>query len=743
MITSLGLALASNYAPKEGEVFVPQTSISIAEFSRDRTLFDSGAAFGRAVADVSISGTGSVGETVQARLVPEGAPATGWEDVAVIDGAGDWSAVLSVDRSSAWMVPEVRIKSEPVTKARTVNRFGVGHVVALWGQSEIVRIRSTAYNLLTPEPLLNDDAVQALWYDGGPVVKHLTDADPHTAALAAMANVFLAERPDDKVALVFQAVSGTGFKALVDDGDAGRLWSEDAALHAFATADGQQVGLPSVSWFATPGTFADSYEEALFPLFTGKTASGDAVTIPGTISYAGGSYQADHWFGELYDPLHSKWVAFGPHRFDISDDMLNATVLADSSPQTSLMNKEKARISWREMMDNPHADGIFLPLGLEPLTYQNGVSDGAGGWTDHSHPAADTDDGAPMFARLVAHAVLQASGLTSWAVPEFDQAAWEPSGAYVEVWSSAGPVTTPRIARAEVALDTSYPHWTDVFGWQINGAPAQRAEIIAGRVRIFPNTGNFTSTDIIRFGEGGATGMVRFPEDHIAETYKNLPIVDLGRAGVDGVPIRPMPDEAVLENTLVPLAADFTTSATGPFFYDPTTLGAGVSTFFTHWDLAPAVPPSGSRNLLTTTGNYLRLEILSNGKLRLRVRDSGGTVHVDNIQSGAGTIVNSAQADIRFSLDLPGGFARIWVNDTLVIDESFTSVAPTLPSNRALLLLANNTGAYQVEAAVSRITVWKDATFDGSLPASNPYKDFVGPASAVNADPWKNGDDAV
>ena len=742
MITSLGLALSTTSSPK-GEVFVPQTSISIDEFSRDRSLFDSGSAFGRSVADVPISGTGTIGQTVQARLLPEGQPATIWQDVAVIDGSGDWSATLSADLNEAWIVPEVRIKAEPVTRARTLTRFGVGHVVALWGQSEIVRIRSLAYTLITPEPLLNDDAVQAIWYDGGPVVKHLTDADPHTAPLAAMANVFLTERPNDKIALVFQAVSGTGFKSLVDDSDPGRLWAEDAALHAFATADGQHVGLPSVSWFATPGTFADDYEEGLFPLFTGKTAGGTPVSFPTTISYPGGSYQADHWFGELYDPLHSKWVAFGPHRFDIGADMQSATVLGDGSPQVNLLNKEQARVSWRAMVANPNADGVFLPLGLEPLTYQNGVSHVTNGWSDQSHPAPDTDDGAPMFARLVAHAVLQASGLTSWAVPVFDQAAWEPAGAYVEVWSTGGPVTTPRLARGDAALDNSQPHWTDVFGWQINGAPAQRAEIEAGRVRIYPNAASFISTDVIRYGEGGATGMVKFPEDHIAQTYKNLPVVDLGLTGIDGVPIRPLPDATVLQNTLVPLSADFNVGPTGPFFYDPSTLGAGVSTFFTQWDLAPAVPPSGSRNLFTTTGNYLRLEILSNGKLRLRVRDSGGVVHVDNLQSGAGVVVDGVQADIRFSLDLPAGFARIWVNGSLVIDQSFTSTTPTLPSNRALLLMANNTGAYQVEGTVARLAVWKDATSDGSLPVSAPYKEFIGPASAVNSDPWKNGDDAT
>lgn len=741
MFALLGLGLAAHSKPR-GEAAVRLTTISIDDFSRDRTLFDSGAAFGRDAAELTLSGTGTVGEAVEMRMLQDGGGASDWTVFAAIDEGGNWSGTTSVARHSDWLRFEVRIQSEPVTRAATGNRFGVGHVVALWGQSEIVRIRSTAYNVLQPEPLLSDDAVQVMWYDGGPVLKHLSNADPHTAATAAMANVFMAERPGDKFALVFQAQSGTGFRDLVDDSDPRRLWADDAVVHAFATADGQHVGMPSISWFATPGSLAEHYGEAVFPLFTGKTLDGTPVAFPTSLDFGTNSYQADHWFGEFYDPAHTKWIGFGPHRFDIDADMQSATVLASGGVQSNLLNKEKARQSWREMMVNPNADGLFLPLGLEPLAYQNGVAEGES-WTDQSHPSPDTDDGAPMFGRLVAHAVLQSAGLTNWAVPVFDQSFWEPSGLYVEAWSSGGPITTPRLARGEAALDNSHPHWTDVFGWQINGAPAERAEIVAGRVRLFPNAGVFTSNDVIRFGEGGASGMVAFPDDHIAQTYKNLPVVDLGLSGIDGVSVRPLPDPAVLENTLVAEAGEFVLGATGPFFYDPVTLGAGVAKMQAQFDMAPVVPGSGTKTLLTTTGNYLRFEILPNGKLRLRVRDSGGEVHVDNVQTSAGLLTSGVFADIRFALDLQAGFARLWVNDALVMDEGFTSSAPTLPSNRILGLMATNTGAYQVEGTVSRIAIWKDATATGELPNGAPYKAFVGPASVVNGDAWKLGSDAT
>ena len=146
--------------------------------------------------------------------------------------------------------------------------------------------------------------------------------------------------------------------------------------------------------------------------------------------------------------------------------------------------------------------------------------------------------------------------------------------------------------------------------------------------------------------------------------------------------------------------------------------------------------------LMTSTGNYLRLESLANGRLRLRVRDSGGAVHVDYVQTDAGVVADGVQADIRLNIDLPAGFARLWVNGALVLDENFTSTTPTLPGNRRLLLLANSTGSNQVEGDITRLVVWKDAVADGGLPVGVPYKEIAGPASVVNSDSWKQGTDA-
>ncbi len=743
MTILLGLAMGQTRV-QDSTPFVAQTQITLNPFSRDRTLFDSGAAFGRDSAEIPLSGTGTSGETVQLRFVCEDGTSSNWVDTVVIPATGDWEITATHSRRANWIRPEVRIKSEPVTRAVGANRFGVGHVVALWGQSEVVRIRSLVHDQIAAEQLLTDDMVQAIWMDGVPVLKHLTDADPHTAAMAAMANVFLEERPNDKVAIVFHAVAGTGFRELVDDSNAGRSWQDDAALHAFVTVDGQHVGLPAVSWFASPGALAEHYDDALFPLFTGKKLDGSGVTFPAQINYgASGSYTADHWFGELYDPAHTRWVPFGPHRFDISEDLQSATVTALGAMQDNLSNKQAARLAWREMVGNANAGTWFLPLGLEPLAYRNGEPDGMGSWVDQSHPTGDHDDGAALFARLTAHAFLQSSGLTGWSVPEFDMCSWEPTGAYVKVWSSAGPVTNLRAARNEVALGAGLAHWTDVFGWQINGSPASRAELVQGRVRIHPEAGSFSATDVISFGEGGATGAVKFPEDLYSETYKNLPIVDVGAARVDGISVRPLPSPAILANTLVATTPSFVTGPSGPHFRDTVALGAGVGEIQFALDLAMSVPSSGSRTLMTTTGNYLKLEVLPSGSLRVRVRDADGVVKVNNIQTASGVIGDLVRSKIVLSVDMSNGFARIWVDGVQVMDEAFIPGSGVVPDNRILLLLATANGSYQVEGTIYRLDVWKSASSDGSDPAGAVYKTLAGPAAAVNADAWKLGADAI
>lgn len=725
----------------------PVGQVTLAALSRDRSLFDSGAAFGRAAATVPLTGTGTAGEIVQTRalsLDDGGATTTAWADVATVGAGGSWIGEISAPRSSSWFRPEVRLKTDPGVAAQGANRFGVGHLIAIWGQSEPERIISSFYDSTTAPAVTDDEAVQVFVGAAAAPARHMvTNSQPYTAAVAALAATLIAARPGEKFGIVFHTVPGTDPRALVNDADTSRVWAADKALHDFVTADGQKVGFAAMSWFAAPGSLGANYGAALYPLFSGRLLDGTVLTFPADITYASGSsYHADHWFGELYDYTNTRWVAYGPHRFDIDADMQDATHLVGGVSQVNLTNKQLARESWRAMLTVPTAT-MFLPAGLEPIAYVNGYDDGAGGWADYAHPAGNTPDGAQALARMTALAVLEAADLVGWSAPVFDNCLWEPTGAHVEVWSSAGAVTTTRLARGEAALPATYPHWTGVMGFQINGQPAQNAQIVAGRVRIVKNGGGaFVSTDTIQYGEGGANGQIRFPADAQNATWKNLPIVDVGVPGLNGIPLRPLPASAVLSNTLPAVAPKFTTSATGPYFLSPTNVPAGTAaiTFAGRFRL-PAMPAT-SAMLFSQANAGFDIEVLNSGTLRANVRDGAAVKTINNVLVPAGLVAN-VWYDIVCAVDQVAQNLKLSINGTPVATVAFSAAGNgVFQSNRALSFLARSTNTLQLVGDVEYLRVWLSTTGSGTAPAATPLKQIVGPASAANADGWKLGANA-
>ncbi len=744
---NLSLALQSS-KPKSPVVAPPSGVVTLAAFSRDRCLFDSGAGFGRSTALVPLSGTGTVGEIVQARAVSlddGGATTTAWADLATIAAGGAWNGQITAPRSASWFRPEVRLKAQPGVTAQGANRFGVGHLLAIWGQSEPERIISAFYDNTTAPAISDPEAVQIFVGAAAAPARYLvTNAQPYTAAVAAMAATLIAARPGDKFGIIFHTVPGTDPRALVNDADTGRVWANDRALHDFVTADGQKVGFAAMSWFASPGSLGANYGQALYPLFSGRLLNGTTVSFPTDITYgASSSYRADHWFGELYDYAATKWVAYGPHRFDIDADMQSATQLVGGASQVNLVNKQLARESWRAMLAVPSAT-MFLPAGIEPVTYVNGYDDGAGGWTDLAHPAGNTPDGAQALARMTALAVLEAADLVGWQAPAFDNCLWEATGAFVEVWSLAGPVTTTRLARAEAALPATFPHWTTVMGFQINGQPAQNAQIVAGRVRIFRNGGgSFVSTDTIQYGEGGANGQNQFPEDQQNATWKNLPIVNVGVPGLNGIPVRPLPAGSVFANTLPAGTPKFTTTATGPYFLSPTNVPAGTSAITFAGRFRMAAMPATSAIIFSQANAGFDIEIMNSGMVRANARDGVAVKVVNNVLIPAGLVAN-VWYDIICAIDQAAQNLRISVNGSLIATVAFSAAGNGLfQSNRALGFLARNTATLQYVGDAEYLRVWHSATGSGTVPAGAPGKQILGPASAANADSWKLGANAT
>lgn len=616
-------------------------------------------------------------------------------------------------------------------------------------------------NAATEAPSLDigeaaDGMVQVAWHDratpglGGVRVRHLTheggsdEEGPQTAAVRALANALMAARPDERFAVLVHAQEGAGLRALADDSDPSRRWEDEAALHDLGACGGD-VGVAVPLW---PGELADLGARAgaaLLPLISGRDEGGAAVALPGTYDAGGGvEVKADRWLGQLYDGARTRWAPMGAPRVEADRPLRDARTGADGAPDEGLERAEAARLSWRGAIAGPGGRDVFGPVGLAPLTY---LSDQA----DPGHPSGDAEDGLAGLARLAAHAALRTAGITGWVAPVIDGCEWEPTGAHVELWSSAGPITTTRRARALPRPEGSRAHWTEVVGFQVDGRPAERAEITPeGRLRLFHPDG-FRRTSVLSFGEGGATGQLGGPEDLAAGLWMDLPIVDVGVARLEGVPLTPLPDPDVLISTLPegvgPPAVHFTRAVgADALFQAPAPIGPGVSGVTMEMRVRVGEQDGfGTRTLFEVNGLALKLDVESRANkrmLRVTAKDSANATLVNNADTETG-VVPDRWTTLRLAAlhdaDDGRGFVRVSVDGAVVLERTFATTTGAFPSHRRFQVLSGSVRDVAIDLA--RVAIWAEARPDGGLPDRAPDKLIEGDAAAANVDPWKAGAD--
>lgn len=410
-----------------------------------------------------------------------------------------------------------------------------------------------------------DNEVQHIFNDrvpspGSGSVQHkfMTAASRYTVAFAAMANVSLMEQPGRKTVWLHHTVSGTGFAELFNDGNTARMWADEAAIHAYATVDGGSVGLACSSWYASPAALALNYGIAVYELFAKKHwTTGATLTAPFSYPSTAPGSTANHFWGDLYGASQTRWCLMGPHLTFPAQDMINSirnTVAPPNDINFPVKNRVRCRNGVRNAIADARTAGYFTAQGLEPMNFEMGAL--SLGFGDFGHPSSDTIDGLGQFLSLHVHGAFQAMGLSKWQVPEFDQVFWAADGSYVEVWSSAGDVTTTRKQRGLASIGTTFPHWTDCFAWEWctgvpdftdgNGlVPIESATIVAadgsgtpataGRIRITkPASGTWASGDTVAYGGGGGGGNMQHPDDGNARSWLNSPIVMVGAYGADG-----------------------------------------------------------------------------------------------------------------------------------------------------------------------------------------------------------------
>jgi len=382
------------------------------------------------------------------------------------------------------------VKGGAATVTLLPQRFEAGHLWAMYEQSNWAQVFSDT-ETLAAEPVTDAEAVQVFGVNRSTGVASrtfVTTATPIAPGVAALANVFAAERPGEKLAIAAHVMSGTSPQEMIAEPQVNaRKWAHETALHALATQCGQKVGvvwnMGWVSWNSTPSNAAE-----MLPVLVGKEITG-AVVAPGATTAAG--YVLSHSLRELY----SFWtgtagytrVSFcGPHGKGVTATKASVVGQADGWYEGMVD-------AWRAVMADPAKFPEMLASTVTNDGGLRGEDDGAGGWMDVIHHHGHVDWARNRLARLGMMNCLRTAGLVSWPVPAFDRVFYDPAGAYADFWMHGRHVTTERNR-----MGGTSPH---VRGWSLDGQILTTAQIVADAggsgfagVRVTPRTSSRTST---------------------------------------------------------------------------------------------------------------------------------------------------------------------------------------------------------------------------------------------------------
>ena len=498
---------------------------------RDRAMFDGT----HGPAGVPLSGTTDAGDgaAIEARAVSVddgGATTTAWRQIATASG-GSWSGMLDTPMSGSWYRADVRVRGSTAAPAQSAERFGVGHVIALWGQSELARFTLSSFNGVGAAPPVSDEGnLQVYWSEnndgsadwGAPALLRggqVTTADPQSKHAAALSNALNAAYPDRKFAIAVHARGGTS-RAQSAGASETRNWNGEVNIRdlAFPIA-AMRPGVTFESWFfndiINANTGLEFVADKLFPYATGLDTDGTADTdYPNHIP-------------DLYGTT-THGVAL--HRYDGANGIENKLFAA--------------RRALRDLFaSNPNVPA-HLVQGLDMLAYANAPGDAA-----HPDTGSGYIDGMVRLFRGLIAGALRAAGEGTWVQPQFDNAQFAGDASYVEVWSSAGDITTHRGLRGET-VPAGYPQ---VWGFRHNGVRVSRADIVGGRVRVYPEgAASFADGDTISFAAdgAGADGFNGVSTNLANAVWKDHPVVDLGADTpplLEAVPVAAATDPAVLD----------------------------------------------------------------------------------------------------------------------------------------------------------------------------------------------------
>lgn len=761
---------ASNGIGTDAEVVlntvVPSSyGLTLTEFSRDMSIFDSDNARGNNRADIPVGGTiASDGAVVEVRPVyaDTGAAVSGldWQDMPASSG-GAWSGTYTgVYRTAEWLRLQARIKNDPASVVQMTNRFAAGYVFMVEEQSNVHQGLKPGLDLAAQNAAAAGDPFpvtignqpgdfQFVWLGDEGVdpqpLAYVHDGNPHTTSLAAMAETFAKTISGLKVMVGFETRSGSPEdQPLNDDPGTNRQWVNSLYIANTLQADGSEVGAVWALHFqATSGRADEWIAGAFFGSNVDGTRRPELTTDPGgfpTEQIAG--LNVNHIWPEAYPGLLTGRTQFV--FYSRGNTYAKDIVLSHFDSNDSVRPTLRANFPGHFTEDVGFHGMIVQPVG------------------DVHWDKADVERGYPRNMRYMAIIMMRAGGgLLDYALPTIDHVEYTPQ--HVTIWSDAGPITTIHRLKGNTTnypVDPTAATWVEgdleVIGFtneymqnvarteivDENGTPAT-----AGRIRIYPAEGELFDDSTRLFYLAGRSGHQQLPgvgREVYTDTYlyDHYPVVDIGVPTVFGQILQPMTDIFDLAKL-----NDIPSAGTTPFRVED-----GVPSFATSQTLSSQSTQQYTMEMefrrqlarsfyFTNLSNDIYMEMFFNA--------SGGiSVSFKHVFSQDTFVGSVPSEDVPNTVD---GFHtfRIAIDLSIPRVDLFVDEVPvdnqTTPQFGANTVLAGGTPQFRGNLAVEafnngsggdvrRFRAWADYAAGGVTPAGTPWLEVTAdPAGAFFA----------
>lgn len=331
-----------------------------------------------------------------------------WHEVSATIGSGRFTATLELPKTGlAWLQILVRMSNDADLIASTHSACKTGPTINVFGQSEtIIATLSTsttgADTTLNLKPSGPTDLISFATAVGLDSSFYLTGTR-YRPGLLGDQGIHIANRlvlgAREPVHVVVQAISGTSLADLMDDGTAGRTWT-DVVGRASLTAD-RFAGTPIRStghviggWEAFYGDIPGIMEQVYRPFLTGQPST----TVPAS--------KLNHWLFDGTFNQGGKVIVLPSNR------VTNSATMASSDGGIEANQRD-------EMRNYAHVLGF--EIGPEMITHKMQGENAAGGIPTGSvtHPEGSDWEGGVETAESFAEAMLMSIDSGTYAGPIF------------------------------------------------------------------------------------------------------------------------------------------------------------------------------------------------------------------------------------------------------------------------------------------------------------------------------------